>query len=962
MRVEQVVLRWQGHAGTCVAVALTLFLGVACEHLRTASPPVARAVTLDTSAELSVVMSRLGGQARRTVSGAESVQLGIHFDPEMIDVEKVATYVLWGRSAESSEWKRIKEIPASDLPASLSFREGTVGLRASARYQDGEEVLIPGTGDEPVLWLVVDRSPPSLSWLAPVQNAPVKTGEPVDLVWTINEVEIGLEPSELEWSTDGGRTWTPVATVEPQSGHQSHLWKVPPGLVGPCLVRVTARDLVGHVNSSVLTVEFVSDVPVGALARGPSGASSSSEATVVPGVASQPGEPSPSSGPASGTGASGGKAFPGSLAPPDGPLTIEPMATTLLGGGKSFEVRWRSKGLSPEQGIKAEWSRDGGKTWQLAGTSPASAGALNWEVPCVDVSGCLLRVRTDSADRQEHVSVGPRPFGIDCSPPRVSMGNVPDVVGRSARFDLRWDDGEGSGLKEVSVFLRGGGGATVAAGLWRSIPDSTVKLDQDRASPGKALLTLDLGSVNEGAYEIHLAAVDRVGNRTEAPDGGAAAMGAFTLDKTPPRLLLTPYPLPWVEGMMADIQIDADWRDVELPVILFGRGSRTLESGVAGSAGWQELARWTRRPPNTQQFSWSVPTGFRELSVKIQVTDRAGNSSSEVISSRRVEPAIYLKEFTRGTVVDGGSTRRVLWELHSAAVGHADELRVQVEYQPGAGRMWEPICQSLTVLQKCMWEVPRGDGSGEHRIRLRLERGGKLVSEYQSDPFVIRGGSPTFQEPLIAQDSMMYFDIARKFVEKYIELRRELAQTGKTVTPEAQDRLDALVQHAKESFGKALELAENNYHAAYAYAQFLNRLPERDDRQVEKLLRQVIQFKPTHHWAYNDLGALCIKEQRYQEAVVALDAAAKLEPSADVHYNLGLALFHERKMPDARSQFQAALTSPQQGRVHHGVLYYYMIHTYLQEGHTNQAQALYQKEAAKIPAELRERLRKVFEA
>jgi tetratricopeptide (TPR) repeat protein len=206
---------------------------------------------------------------------------------------------------------------------------------------------------------------------------------------------------------------------------------------------------------------------------------------------------------------------------------------------------------------------------------------------------------------------------------------------------------------------------------------------------------------------------------------------------------------------------------------------------------------------------------------------------------------------------------------------------------------------------------------------------------------------------------MEYFDIARRFVEKYIELRRELA--GKTVTPEDQDRLDDLVQHAKESFGKALELAENNYHAAYGYAQFLNRLPERDDRQVEKLLRQVIQFKPNHHWAYNDLGALCIKEHRYQEAVIALEAAAELEPSADVHYNLGLALFHERKMAEARTQFQSALTSPRQGRVHHGVHYYYMIHTYLQEGHMSQAQVLYQKESTKIPAELRERLRQVFE-
>jgi hypothetical protein len=436
-------------------------------------------------------------------------------------------------------------------------------------------------------------------------------------------------------------------------------------------------------------------------------------------------------------------------------------------------------------------------------------------------------------------------------------------------------------------------------------------------------------------------------------------MASFSLDKTPPHLMVTPYPLSWVEGMTADIQIDADWRDVALPVFLLGRGTRGSEGGAAEREEWRELARWTRLPPNSRQFGWTVPCGYSELSVKVEVEDRAGNRSSEILNARRVEPAIYLKEFARGTVLDGGTTRTLVWELHSAAVGHADELRVHVEHQQGVGTPWETICRDLTVLQKCVWEVPAGEPSEGHRLRLRLERSGRLVSEYRSDPFVIRGGRPAFQEPLIPKDSMDYFEIARRFANEYRDALRELA--GKTVTPEAEERLDELVQHAKESYGKALELAENNYHAAYGYAQFLNRLPQRDDRQVERLLRQVIQFKPTHHWAYNDLGALYIREENYEQAELALRAAEKLEPSADVHYNLGLALFQQRKMPEARAQFEAALQNPGQGRVRDGVLYYYLINTFLQEGQFNQARALYEKEAAKIPPELREGLRQVFE-
>ncbi len=168
MRVEYGVVRWTARAGTSVAVALTsilgVFLGAACEHFRTGEePPIVRAVPLDADAALSVVMSRLGGLARRIVSSADPIQVGIHFDPEMIDVQNVASYVLWGRGDESSDWQRIDEIPAADLPATLRFKEGKVGLWASARYKDGEEVFIPGMGDEPVLSLVIDRSPPALT-------------------------------------------------------------------------------------------------------------------------------------------------------------------------------------------------------------------------------------------------------------------------------------------------------------------------------------------------------------------------------------------------------------------------------------------------------------------------------------------------------------------------------------------------------------------------------------------------------------------------------------------------------------------------------------------------------------------------------------------------------------------------------------------------------------------------------
>ena len=526
MRVERTVFgaQWVGVLGgqrvgcgwALVVVMAVLVSGTGCEHLeRVEEAGLSRAEALTSDEELGVVMSRLGARPRRIVSGADVIRIGIHFDPEMIDVRRVVSYRLWGRSSSSREWQRVREILPADLPVEMGFKEGTVGLRASARYHDGTELFVPQSGDDPAVWLVVDRSPPSLRWLKPAANWPVPAEKKVELVWTINEVETGDEPCELEWSGDRGGTWHLIAKVGPGSGHQSYRWKLPRELKDDFLVRVTARDLAGHADSSVLPLEFSPALP-----RGDAPASSAP----VAGVATEPAGRALSTGPAFDSdpsrdpvvpGVSGERAGARAFVGPQGPLQFERVPPAVLAGGTSFEVRWSSGGIGNEAEIALEWSRNGGREWHPVGTSRVSAGAYNWEVPCVNETAALLRLRAKVPDGGPTVATMKRPFSIDCAPPKVWLPGLPEVVGARPLLNLRWTDA-GAGLSGVTVFLRLGPSAA-----WQPLPRRKVRLDLHPDRFGEAMLLLNLDSVPESSYEIFLRATDAVGNRSDAPHAGS---------------------------------------------------------------------------------------------------------------------------------------------------------------------------------------------------------------------------------------------------------------------------------------------------------------------------------------------------------------------------------------------------------------------------------------------------------
>jgi len=950
--------------GSVVLVVL-VGIGGACKHIaRRDDQPRAR--LLDFEEELSVVTSRLSPRARRVVTGSNTVPVGVHFDPDMLDASRVESYSVWALDGASGNWRRLVERKPEELPVELTFDDGDVGLRASAKYQGGEEVFVPKTGDSPVIWVMVDQVPPKVRWLTPKNDSVVGRARKrkVFLSWSVEDVAYGSEPHTVEWSADRGKTWRLITKVDPNERELRYHWKMPKSLRNDFIVRVVARDLVGNSNSAVISLQSSLRGKV------PGSDSSSSAQGSVATVRSDSGvDGAQVQRAASSTGGalSTASAVTPAAGDPNSPLQLAPFNTDTLAGGSAVDVEWHARGLNPELDLYFEWKCAAEAEWALAGKSKIGATNFRWEVPPEDAFGCLFRLRTQNASGAPIVSVLSTPFDIDFSPPRISLDGFPDVLPGLAevRFlatDLSSGGGEGSGLEQVRAFLR-----TDDEADWQELPAGNMTLRPHNG--GEYELKMDLLNVQEGRYQLYLQGSDTVGNQGEVPHAESVAMASFVLDKTPPGVAMTLAPHPWVQGLQVDVQLDADWVDIQLPVVIDGRAVSTGAGASAtrsdSNAGeWRELARWTRVSPGQRFFGWTVPIGSSEYQIRVVVQDAAGNAAEEVSKVRRVVSAIGFDRFDPATI-RAPDTLVLAWKLHAAADAHAEEFRVSVGHQTideqGRESEWTPICGDLDVQSDCVWEV-RAESSGLHRLRLQLYRQRRLASEFVTDAFsvsasrgptnVVEGNGPA---RLTSSESMSFVEVARTHAAQYREAAR--AATGASTSTSSQE-LSKLAEQVTVSYQHALTLDANNAEAAYELAQFLNRLPERNEETVEGYLQQALKSQPNHPWALNDLGALYIYQERYPEAEGVLVRAVEAEPSGVILFNLGMALFYQEKMSNARSRFGQALKADGASRVPEGEVYWFLVQTHLQEGSTAEARALYRDKADLIPEQLREDLQR----
>lgn len=103
----------------------------------------------------------------------------------------------------------------------------------------------------------VDAIAPLAILASPDGGEVLKAGSSQSVTWSASD-NVGVTTVDLDWSSDGGSTWSAIATAIANTG--SYPWTVPAQATTAGLVRVRARDAAGNLgadsSASLFTVDF----------------------------------------------------------------------------------------------------------------------------------------------------------------------------------------------------------------------------------------------------------------------------------------------------------------------------------------------------------------------------------------------------------------------------------------------------------------------------------------------------------------------------------------------------------------------------------------------------------------------------------------------------------------------------------------------------------------------------------
>ena len=835
----------------------------------------AATVTPLESDELALVVSRLDEEPSRLGSSAQRLRVSVFYDPQLVQLPRVATYRLWTTSEGDNRWTQVAEVaPGQSVEVPLTV--GVQGLAASVLYQSGEEAYVPERGSPPQVWLHASL-------------------------------------------TDSGLPETPFER-EPEDS-----------LVAPTLTEHRPEEHRPELGEHRPGEQRNGDAPTASTAAGGTDeAVSIADGTNSEGTGAESGTSSEGTPPGGGSHGSATaydskefhKVF-GGESPPPRPF-LRDMARNASGKegvpvraiGPSDAAATASSGSSTVTRERALRGNVASEDSDAAATAPPAVSAAG------DVGPTL------PADRAAGASVEAPPEA-----PSVVLQRLPEAVGRELSLLISVTDPNQVGIERVEAYLR-----RESRSQWRRLAPSACRLDGDD-------LKIDLSGFDEGTYELYLRAVDQEGNAAPAAALAQGELPRFELDLSAPALTARASTLDWVGGFATRIHLQVDWADAVPPVLVEGR--------TAADGAWAPLGRFSEADLGGAGFaSIDVPLGVERYSLRCSVADDRGNVAESVIGPREVKPSLEFASFDAPNEYPEGSSAPIRWQLHPVAEAAVDTLRVSIWHQAEAAGPWTLLFDELPADSESYWDLPPHNG-GTHRLRARLFQAGKTIGEAHSANFTIAKGerpSPTLIP--ISAVSRQYLRQAESLVRQY-DATLQVRQAG----VENDEALAKLEGDVAAEFQKALKADSNNYKASYGLALFYNRVaPEKYSAEVSKLLSSVVDIKPDHFWALNDLGAVSIRTSSFKDAEAALTRAVALEDQSIAYYNLGLARFYQRKWAASRESFERALEAGGNYKVPPGEVYYYYIHSYLQEGDLESARREFQKRRSEIPEELRAKL------
>ena len=126
-------------------------------------------------------------------------------------------------------------------------REGTYGFALGVRSGAGLTSEPPQKGDLPSIVVIVDQTTPKLE-MFPVEQGLGKNVNKLLISWKCEDENLAEKPVSLFYSVSGQAPWLPISGPNENTG--SFVWTIGSGVPVKFYLRIEARDLAGHVQTS----------------------------------------------------------------------------------------------------------------------------------------------------------------------------------------------------------------------------------------------------------------------------------------------------------------------------------------------------------------------------------------------------------------------------------------------------------------------------------------------------------------------------------------------------------------------------------------------------------------------------------------------------------------------------------------------------------------------------------------
>jgi predicted negative regulator of RcsB-dependent stress response len=196
-----------------------------------------------------------------TVLNARTIQIGYRWDAE----HPPSHIGLWVTRDGGRTWN-LDQV-ATELDGKFIFRaveDGTYGFRTHREV--GDRVWgSPQVGDAPEREVILDATPAVVEWTSPLgaptgdgdARKPAKVAGTAALRWTTVEAHPGETPVTLDYRLFGQDAWRPLAG--PIADRGAYDWALTDIVAPSAEVRLTYRDLAGHVTVTSIFLEIVRD-------------------------------------------------------------------------------------------------------------------------------------------------------------------------------------------------------------------------------------------------------------------------------------------------------------------------------------------------------------------------------------------------------------------------------------------------------------------------------------------------------------------------------------------------------------------------------------------------------------------------------------------------------------------------------------------------------------------------------